>query len=156
MKNQRCSRHCTGHGSSQQARHQGKQSKLAHSILREPQAIPETEVIEFSITFYTSLEKKVFSRTRKLFKRRIKSQGKVEKDLKGFVLECWGKKKEASETRAPETGKDGLSASPLIPNSTSTSTHILGSSEKQPKVISFYQTQEYYRVQPDSPLLNTN
>lgn len=55
----------------------------------------------------------MFSRTRKVLKGGVKIQGKVQKDLKSVVLECWDKEKETSalhnprphRTRAPEIGK---------------------------------------------------
>lgn len=56
--NQLCSRHHTEHRSSQQTRHKGKQSALAHSILEKPRGMPETEIVEFSITPYTSLKRR--------------------------------------------------------------------------------------------------
>lgn len=36
----------------------GKQSALAHSILKKPRGMAEMEIIEFSITLYTSLKRR--------------------------------------------------------------------------------------------------
>lgn len=89
----------------QDTRHKGKRSKLTHSILRKPQAMPETKITEFSITCYTSLARRYSVGQEKSSKELIKIQGKAETYLKTLFWNAGVSGRESPSLQNPHATK---------------------------------------------------